>query len=323
MNPTLACIGGHAAYDLLRDGALEAERLGPLSTPFGESETIYVCRAHNGGFYLLARHGESAFALVPGSINYRANVCALKQLGVQTIVSWSETRAISHNFKIGQYVLVSDLIDETRSRPRTFFEQLDLGDVRQWPVFCPRLQRALTGSLKQEECDFAPQGVYVCVEGPRRETPAEARKYASFGGELLGSTLAPEVFLAKELQMCYASLCYVASYAENGSDFRPFENGRILEPSAQRERAQAAVERFPRILARLCQELPQTESPCDCASAMQEHIERGRVSADWKTWFERPASPRQHAPDEQRFRPERSAPQRRGHSSFQQDRALS
>jgi 5'-methylthioadenosine phosphorylase len=286
MSPTLACIGGTAAYDLLRAGALVARRLGPQETPFGVSQPIFQCESTAGEFLFLSRHGESGYDLAPSFVNYRANIYALKELGVKSIVSWSETRAISHNFKIGQYVIVDDLIDETTCRPNTFFENQGLGVVRQWPVFCPALRDAFTRTLRGERCDHASGGVYVCVEGPRRETPAEARKYASYGGELIGMTLAPEVFLAKELQMCYASICYVASYVENGSEFRPFENGRILEKSVEMRRATVAVERLPMLLERLCAVLAQGPSACRCEHSMNHHIEEGQIGPDWRTWFE-------------------------------------
>lgn len=287
MSCSLACIGGAAAYHLLREGAFVAERLGPQQTPFGQSQSIYRCRTRCGDqFYFLLRHGESLYELSPGSINYRANIFALKDLGIRAVVSWSETRAISHNYKIGEYVIVSDLIDETHARPNTFFENRGLGNVRQWPVFCPSLAQALNTVLTNEQCDFTPDGVYVCNEGPRRETPAEARKYASYGAELLGSTLAPEVFLAKELEMCYACLSYVASYVEHGCDFRPFENGCVLAPETQRRRAAQAVERFPRLLERLCEVLPKTPGVCHCDSSMRHHVDRGQISPDWRTWFD-------------------------------------
>ncbi|GAF68260.1 unnamed protein product, partial [marine sediment metagenome] len=283
-----ACIGGTAAYDLLREGALLGQRLGPQATPFGASQPIYLCESRFGEFYFLSRHGESSFDLAPSFVNYRANIYALKDLDVRSIVSWSETRAISHNYKIGQYVIVDDLIDETHSRPNTFFENRGLGVVRQSPVFCPSLHQAFATALLQENCDFVDHAVYVCIEGPRRETAAEVRKYAACGGELLGTTLAPEVFLAKELQMCYASLCYVAGYAETGSDFRPFENGRILEQDSQEQRARAAVERLPRLLERLVEVLRRTPGICRCESSMQHHIAGGQIGWDWRTWFEAP-----------------------------------
>ena len=286
MKATLACIGGLAAYDLLREGALVAKRLGSRTTPFGESQPIYLCESRFGEFYFLSRHGESSFAVAPSFINYRANIYALKDLGVRSIVSWSDTRAINHNFAIGQYVIVDDLVDETHLRPNTLFENRGLGVLRQWPVFCPSLRKAFSDALAKENVRFDDHATYVCIEGPRRETPAETRKFASYGGELLGMTLAPEVFLAKELQMCYAGLCIVSGYAEIGSDFRPFENGRILGPESQQRRTQAAVERLPRLLDRLTEVLPNTPSVCHCESFMQHHIADGQISWDWRTWFE-------------------------------------
>lgn len=287
MTPALACIGGTRAYDLLSEGAFVAQRLGPQTTPFGQSQPIYRCESRHGEFLFLSRHGESGYELAPSFVNYRANIYALKDLGVRAVVSWSESRALSHNYKIGQYVVVSDLIDETNQRARTFFENQGLGVVRQWPVFCPSLHNGLLGALSTESCCVADKGVYVCVEGPRRETPAEARKYHTLGGELLGMTLAPEVFLAKELQMCYASIGYVAGYAENGSDFRPFENGRVLAPEVQAQRAKAAVERLPRILERLMEHFAKLPAMCRCESSMQHHIDSGQIGLDWRTWFDR------------------------------------
>ncbi len=288
MTVSLACVGGRAAYDLLEEGALVSERLGPRSTPFGQSQPIYQCKSRNGQFLFLSRHGETAYERTPSFINYRANIYALKDLGVRSIVAWSETRAISHNYKIGEYVVVDDLVDETVGRPSTFFENRGLGHLRQWPVFCPSLRKALLRSLTEEGCEFTPRGVYVCVEGPRHETPAETRKYATYGGELLGQALVPEVFLARELQMCYAPLCYVARYGEDGTNYRPFEDGRVLAESVERERAQAAVERMPRILERFCDVLTETPSMCHCDASMSPHIASGELDLDWRTWFQPP-----------------------------------
>ena len=297
MSVTLACIGGRAGYDLLHEGALVAERLAPRSTPFGPSQPIFRCESRRGEFYFLSRHGETRYERTPTFINYRANIYALKDLDVRSIISWSETRGISHNFKIGQYVVVDDLVDETRSRQVTFFENRGLGHVRQWPVFCPSLRKALLDSLAEEHSEFADHGVYVCVEGPRHETPAETRKYASYGGELLGQALVPEIFLARELQMCYASLCYVARYAEDGTNYRPFEDGRALAESAERARATSAVERIPRLLERFLHVLPRTPSLCTCDASMQPHVGTGELGMDWRSWFgdphELPPTPRE------------------------------
>ena len=285
MSATIACIGGTAAYDLLRRGVFAARRLGPQLTPFGESQPLYLCQSKACEFYFLARHGESGYQMPTTFVNYRANIFALKTLGAQAIVSWSETRSITHNYTVGEYVIVDDLIDETHSRPTTFFENMGLGVLRQWPVFCPHLRLAFNHALAAEKATFSDNGVYVCVEGPRRETPAEARKYAVYGADLIGFSLAPEVFLAKELQMCYASICFVSEYAENGSDFQPFENGRILDRPEQIRRARAAVERLPRILDRLCAQYTPQGKSCGCDQLMQHHIDTGHIGHDWRGWF--------------------------------------
>lgn len=285
MGTALACIGGRAAYDLLRRGRFCSERLGPRSTPFGESQPLYRCRSDAGEFLLLCRHGEAGYEVTAGLINYRANIYALRDLDVQAIVSWSETRAISHNYTIGQFVIVDDMIDETVSRPRTFFDNKDLGHIRNWPVFCPTLRRAFATVLSEEGCELADRGVYVCIEGPRQETPAEARKYASYGGELIGQTLAPEVFLARELQMSYASLCFVARYAETGTLYPAFEAGRVLNEESLRVRNQQTVERIPGILNRLCAVLhDQDENRADPA-ALRLPPPNGARSGNWREWF--------------------------------------
>lgn len=285
MGTSLACIGGRAAYDLLSRAVLVGTRLGPRATPFGEAQPIYRCASNGHEFLLLCRHGEAGYEVTPSHINYRANVYALKDLGAEGIVSWSETRAISHNFRVGQYVVVDDLIDETVSRPGTFFNNKDLAHLRNWPVFCPTLRKALVTALTEEKCDFVEGAVYVCIEGPRQETPAEARKYASFGGQLIGQTLAPEVFLARELQMSYASLCFVTRYAETGTPYAAFEAGRVLSESVLRERAGAAVERIPRIIHKVCEVLhrPTEGARSEAQSALTPRND-GR-NGNWRDWF--------------------------------------
>ena len=285
MGIKIACIGGRSAYDLVKQGAFVGERVGPRPTPFGESQPIYRCRSDAGEFLLLCRHGEAGYEVTPNLINYRANVYALKDLGIEAVVSWSETRAISHNYTIGQFVIVDDMIDETVSRPRTFFDNKELGHIRHWPVFCQRLRRAIGTALTDEGFEHSDRGIYVCTEGPRQETPAEARKYESYGGQLIGQTLAPEVFLAKELQMDYAALCFVARYAETGTPYAAFEAGRVLSEAVLAERAEQAVRDVPRIFGRLLEVL--SRSPAVSASETADFTPRsGERNGHWRDWFE-------------------------------------
>jgi 5'-methylthioadenosine phosphorylase len=285
MAVSVACIGGRAAYDLVRKGVFSAERLGPRPTPYGESQPLYRCRGRGGEFLLLCRHGEAGYEVTPNVINYRANIFALRDLDVLSVVSWSETRAISHNYKIGQFVVVDDLIDETISRPTTFFANKELGHIRPWPVFCPALRKAFVTALTELELEYSDGGVYVCIEGPRQETPAEAHKYEVFGAELIGQTLAPEVFLAKELQMNYASLCFVVSYAETGTPYPAFESGRVLSEEMLARRGQQAVQDIPRILERVFEVLGRKPASAEIPAAPMPENER---NGNWRTWFETP-----------------------------------
>ncbi|HHT9117511.1 MAG TPA: phosphorylase family protein [Candidatus Hypogeohydataceae bacterium YC38] len=287
MATEFAVIGGSQAYALMGKGAIKGRRLGERQTPFGPSQPLYLLRANTTEFLFLSRHGEKGYEVSAPYVNYRANIFALKDAGARKIVAWSGPGAISRGFSIGQYVIVDDVLDETRGRCSTFFEKGGLGFIRQNPVFCPSLRRLLSETLKRLELGFTDQGTYVCTQGPRLETPAEVRKYASFGGKLVGMTLVPEVFLAKELEMCYAALCYVSNYAEGVVD-RPFRAGELFEGLSNSEegrRVTQAVAQFPRVIAELAEVLVKAQEPCDCGSAMQRYKKEGRIGEDWRAWI--------------------------------------
>jgi len=286
---TLACIGGSFTKELLENGKLTGTRLGPRKTPFGISQPIYECETPAGRYYLLLRHSDGTVPIASSFANHRANIYAIKELGVTHIVSWSGARAVSHNYRVGQFVLADDLIDETKHRTGTFFEHGAMLDLRQWPVFCPTLRSALADVLHGLSLRYVETGTYLCGEGPRRETRAEVRKYAQWGADLLGHSLAPEAFLAKELQMCYASICIINDFAETGSVHRPYESGGLfgnLQLKDGNQRAQEALDRMSEVLENLVKILPQTQSQCTCQNSLADLIESGLLSQDFHRWFD-------------------------------------
>ncbi|HHT9154990.1 MAG TPA: MTAP family purine nucleoside phosphorylase [Candidatus Tripitaka sp. YC43] len=298
-----AVIGGSQAYDLLSRGAIHGKRLGPRKTPFGPSQPIYVIQVDSQTtaqpieFLFLSRHGERGYETSAPFVNYRANIYALKDMGVNRIIAWSGPGAINPRYKVGQFVVVDDLIDETQDRQSTFFEKGGLGFIRQSPVFCPALRGLLVEVLKGQGLDPSDKGVYVCTQGPRLETPAEIKKFASYGGELVGMTLVPEVFLARELEMCYAALCYVSNYAE-GVVKREFKAGELFEGlSSQEDKAAVAraVAQFPNIILEAARRLasqstsggPVDPTKCQCQAAMERYRREGRIGGDWRRWIKK------------------------------------
>lgn len=155
---------------------LQGKRIGQIKTPFGESQAVFKIDAEYGSFLFSSRHGEKGYSRTAPYVNYRANIYALKEQGTEQIVSWSGPGAIDTEYKIGKYVVVDDLIDETKDREYTFFDNKGIGFIRQSPVFCPNLRQCIIDSLKSLNYDHAGSGTYVCTQGPRQETPAEIKK---------------------------------------------------------------------------------------------------------------------------------------------------
>jgi len=289
MSEQIAVIGGSGAYELLNEGCFAGERIGPVETPFGESQAVYRASAEGTQFLFLSRHGEKGYSISAPFVNYRANIWALKSLGTSRIIAWSGPGAIDPNLHIGQFVLPDDLIDETKKRDYTFFEGLGIGFVRQSPVFCPDLRRRAAESMAGLGIECRDGGTYVCTEGPRLETPAEIRKFKILGGDLVGMTLVPEVFLAKELEMCYVPICCVTNYAEGvrASDFEPGVLFEGLLSDEEKRVVDAAVGRFPEIIGILVNSLRHRERNCVCEKLMARYRIRGDIGPDWRTWIER------------------------------------
>jgi len=282
----IAIIGGSQSHRLLELGDMRGERIKPVTTPYGDSPPLHRMRSDAGEFIFLSRHGESGYSVGAPFVNYRANIYALKELGVESIVAWSGPGALDETYYPGELVVPHDIIDETRSRPSTFYAGSGLGFVRMRDVFCPRLRNALGASAAGLMGEPVRSGVYVCTEGPRMETPAEVRKYRAYGGQLIGMTLCPEAFLARELEMCYAALCFVTNYAE-GIHNRPEDPGTVfggLANDDERAAADATAKRFPEIAIKLTGAIPSDNTACTCDSAMERFRQRGIIGNNWREW---------------------------------------
>jgi len=224
-------------------------------------------------------------------VNYRANVYAAKRLGVTRIFAWTGPGAILRALRPGDLVLPGDLLDFTRARPSTFYEGKGIGFIRQHPVFCEAMREALRDAARGRRggrVHFG--GTYACTEGPRLETAAEIRFLARAGADLVGMTLCPEAFLARELEICYAPVAYVTNYAE-GVRALPYRRGALFEgmlPAAAAGAVEAAKNAIPGIVLAAARRLSEAERDCPCAVSMERYRKRGVIGPDFRAWVARP-----------------------------------
>ncbi|MGK7345383.1 MAG: MTAP family purine nucleoside phosphorylase [Candidatus Nitrospinota bacterium M3_3B_026] len=286
---SLAIIGGSGAYNILGREALgRVKTLKPVRTPFGKRDNIHKARMGGRDVLFLSRHGEDGYRISAPFINYRANIWALKELGVERIIAWSGPGVINPSFSVGGYTVPHDIIDMTKRRPSTFFEKGGLGFIRMKNPFCQDLRHALMYAMEEDGLRYYDESVYLCTEGPRLETPAEIRLFHSYGADLVGMTLVPEAFLARELEMCYAALCYLTNYAEGAAE-RAYREGELFEgmqSAREKEDVEEAMERLPRLAAAALAAAAAHERECECKDAMLRYKKRGDITDDWRKWID-------------------------------------
>jgi len=202
-------IGGSGIYQI--DG-IESERL-TVVTPYGEVE-VFAGQVGDKEVFFLPRHG-TGHTLPPHLVNYRGNIWALASLGVKRILATNAVGSLREEFPPGHIVLPDQFLDFTKSRPFTFFDSP--GKVAHTDMtvpYCPQIrQQVMETARKMEISGITNGGTYVATEGPRFETSAEIQAFKKLGGDLVGMTSVPEVVLAREAGMCYASLSIVTNYA--------------------------------------------------------------------------------------------------------------
>ncbi len=206
----VAVIGGSGIYKL---DAIKVKNQIKVSTPFGEpSSDVMECEVEGCSFYFLPRHGVG-HKFTPSEVNYRANIFALKKLGVDTIVSISAVGSLQEEYAPKHFVLVDQFIDWTKGlRKRSFFDEGIVGHVSAANPVETSLQTRLFEACQKAGVRSHLGGSYICIEGPQFSTRAESKIYRSFGASVIGMTNVPEAFLAKEAGMAYATVAMVTDY---------------------------------------------------------------------------------------------------------------
>jgi 5'-methylthioadenosine phosphorylase len=205
----LAIIGGSGLYDV--EEFKERELL-ELNTPWGKpSDNILKTNHNDKEVYFLPRHGRGHF-ISPSNVNFRANIDALKQLGVTDIVSVSAVGSLKEDLPPGKFVIVDQFIDRTFAREKTFFDDEIVAHVSMAHPTSYGLMNACEDAIKKSNIDYQKKGVYLVIEGPQFSSLSESNLFKSWNADVIGMTNMPEAKLAREAEIRYASVAMVTDY---------------------------------------------------------------------------------------------------------------
>ncbi len=259
---TIGVIGGSGLYDMPGLHQVERRR---LATPFGQPSDEYVC-GELGGVRLifLPRHGRG-HCLLPSELNYRANIYGMKKLGADWIIGVGAVGSLREQIEPGHLVVPDQLIDRTFRRPSTFFGNGVVAHVAFADPFCSVLGKALTAAAQATGATVHPRGTYICMEGPQFSTRAESHLYRQWGADIIGMTNLQEAKLAREAEICFATLALATDYDcwhETEADVVIGDILKILTDN---------VLKAQRVIAATVAQLPETRS-CACATALEHAI---------------------------------------------------
>ena len=205
----IGVIGGTGLYDI--EGLTDVKEVN-TETPFGKpSDTIVVGKVGGVGIAFLPRHGRG-HTISPTEVPSRANIYALKRLGVEFIISSNSCGSFKEELKPGHLLVPDQVIDRTRQRISTFFGEGIVAHIQFADPFCPVLSQIVYQSAREAGATVHKGGTFIAMEGPAFSTRAESRLYKAWGADVLGMTVLPEAKLAREAEICYASIACITDY---------------------------------------------------------------------------------------------------------------
>lgn len=266
-------IGGSGLYEM--EGLEHMETLS-LTTPFGApSDSFVLGRLEGVKVAFLPRHGKG-HRISPSCLNFRANIYGMKMLGVQTIIAVSAVGSMKESIHPGHMVIPDQFIDRTTGRISTFFNDGIVGHVSFADPVCPVLSQILFESGKKVGATVHQGGTYICIEGPQFSTRAESKLYRSWGVDIIGMTNLPEAKLAREAEICYATIAFATDYDcwhETAGDVSIGDVLRILAESTKiaKNAIRLAVKQIPE------------KRECVCSDALKYAVITGKKSIPEKT----------------------------------------
>jgi 5'-methylthioadenosine phosphorylase len=260
MNAPIGIIGGSGLY---RMEGLSLDRTELVQTPFGApSGPVHLGQLDGAPVAFLARHGEG-HRFTPSEVNYRANLWALKSLGVERLISVSAVGSLQARHKPGELRLVGQFIDKTRHRKDTYFGEGLVAHVSFAEPVCAHATAALLRAGQSLSIPIEDGATYVCMEGPAFSTRAESRLHQSWGADLIGMTQVTEARLAREAELCYACIALVTDY----DAWREEEEG--VDAASVLEVMHANVDKAQRLLRKVVPQLSGSPRSCVCGESLK------------------------------------------------------
>jgi 5'-methylthioadenosine phosphorylase len=254
----IGIFGGTGIYDSgLLENAIEIS----VDTPYGKpSDSITIGEFNERKIAFMPRHGKK-HTIPPHMINFKANIWAFKELGIKRIIAPSAVGSLKEELAPGNFVLPSQFLDFTKSRDGSFSEDGRVIHISVAEPFCPELKNSILKVATSQNLSIHKDCTYVCIEGPRFSTKAESKFFRSTGADIIGMTLVPECQLAREAQMCYASISTVTDYDVWAE--KPVTAKEVLETLSKN------VDSTKKLLTLLVDEIPKSRS-CSCEKALSE-----------------------------------------------------
>jgi 5'-methylthioadenosine phosphorylase len=255
---SLAIIGGSGLYNI---SGLQEPKEHEIDTPFGKpSAPVVVGTLEGRRVAFLARHGIGHH-ITPSEVPYRANIYALKSLGVERVVSINACGSLREDYAPGHIVIPDQLFDNTKGRSRTFFGEGLVAHVSVADPFCKNLSDQLESAVSATGATTHRGGAFITIEGPRFSTKAESNAFRTWNMSIIGMTASPEAFLAREAELCYAVMAHVTDYDVWHISEAPVTVEMVIQTlNKNTEVAQEAI----RLLARKL----KPERECECSQAL-------------------------------------------------------
>jgi len=261
-DPIIGVIGGSGLYQMEGLGGI---REIAVTTPFGRPSDKFIRgRLDQAELVFLPRHGKG-HRWLPTELNFRANIFALKKLGVERIISVSAVGSLREDIAPGHLVVPDQFIDRTSQRPSTFFGKGLVAHVSLAEPFCRDLSKLLVKSARAEKAQVHSSGTYLCMEGPQFSTRAESHLYRSWNAHVIGMTNLQEAKLAREAEICFSTLALATDYDCWNESAGAVEIEHVLAV------LKSNVDLAQRTIRRAVAELAQPRS-CACASALKDAI---------------------------------------------------